>query len=108
MHAGLRGEGGARARICNPTMSDEIFAVMSAFPEDWPAPRQHKVNWSPLARFRQQESRIIMSLPHRARIREALVAVVRGSHRASSRLNANSGRAAAVVDSMLAPHEIKS
>ena len=95
MHAGLRGEGGARTRICKPTMSDEIFAVMSAFPEDWPAPRQHKVNWSPLARFRQQESRIIMSLPQ-ARIREALG------------LNANSGRAAAVVDSMLAPHEIKS
>ena len=80
----LCGEGGARARICKPTMSDEIFSVMSAFPENWPAPRQHKVNWSPLARFRQQESRIIMSLPHRARIREALVAVVRGSHRASS------------------------
>jgi hypothetical protein len=47
----LCGEGGARARICKPTMSDEIFAVMSAFPEDWPAPRQHKVNWSPLGAF---------------------------------------------------------
>jgi hypothetical protein len=36
----LCGEGGARARICKPTMSDEIFAVMSAIPEDWP----HHVN----------------------------------------------------------------